>query len=74
MAASGSIVEGPLAAAEALNAVALPGAEAGYMFMMEILGNNATPLIFGSLGLSATAIAEGLAMYQATMDLAGSRR
>lgn len=74
MAASGAIVEGPLAAAAALNAVALPSAEAGYTFMMEILGNNATPLIFASLGLSATAIAEGLAMYQAVMAITGNRR
>ena len=36
------------------------------MFTMEILGNNATPLIFGSLALSAAAITEELAMYEAT--------
>jgi len=71
MSASGSIVDAPLAAAAALNAVAIPSAEAGYMFMMQILGNNATPLIFGSLALSATAIAEGLAMYEATSLAAG---
>ncbi len=41
------------------------------MFMMEILGNNATPLIFGSLALSATAIAEGLAIYEVTSLAAG---
>ncbi|UPG95838.1 hypothetical protein [Luteibacter aegosomatissinici] len=66
MAASGSIVDTPLAAANALNAVALPEAEAGYTFMMEILGNQATPLIFGSLVLSAGAIIEGLAAYETT--------
>jgi len=71
MAATGSIVDVPLAAAVALNAVAIPSAEAGYMFMMEILGNNATPLIFGSLALSAAAITEGLAMYEATSLAAG---
>ena len=71
MAATGSIVDAPLAAAAALNAVAIPSAEAGYMFMMEILGNNATPLIFGSLALSAAAITEGLAMYEATSLAAG---
>jgi len=41
------------------------------MFTMEILGNNATPLIFGSLALSAAAITEGLAMYEATSLAAG---
>lgn len=66
MAATGSIVERPLAAAAALNATALPMAKAGYTFMMEILGSNATPLIFGSLALSTTAIIEGLVAYQAT--------
>jgi len=71
MAATGSIVDAPLAAAAALNAVTIPSAEAGYMFMMEILGNNATPLIFGSLALSAAAITEGLAMYEATSLAAG---
>jgi hypothetical protein len=71
MAASGSIVDGPLATVAALNATALPSAEAGYVFMMQILGSNATPLIFGSLALSAAAIAEGLAMYQLTTDTAG---
>lgn len=71
MAASGSIVDVPLAAAAALNATALPGAEAGYTFMMEILGNEATPLIFGSLALSAEAIVEGLAMYAATAAKSG---
>lgn len=74
MAASGSIVEKPLAAAAALNAVALPEAEAGYAFMMEILGNDATPLIFGSLALSATAIVEGLTMYESVAVLAAGRR
>lgn len=65
MAASGTIVDAPLAAVATLNATALPEAEAGYSFMMEILGNNATPLIFASLALSATAITEGLVMYEA---------
>ncbi|GLQ98833.1 hypothetical protein [Dyella mobilis] len=69
MAATGSIVEIPQAAAAALNAVAIPSAEAGYTFMMQILGNEATPLIFGSLALSAAAIVEGLAMYEATTAL-----
>jgi len=73
VAASGSIVEKPLAAAAALNATALPEAEAGYILMMEILGNGATPLIFGSLALSAAAIAEGLAMYESVAALAARR-
>lgn len=70
MAATGSIVTIPLAAADALNATAIPGAQAGYTFMMEILGNEATPLIVGSLALSGTAIVEGLAAYEAVTALA----
>ncbi|MBB1087040.1 hypothetical protein H4F99_00905 [Lysobacter sp. SG-8] len=69
MAATGAIVERPLATAAALNATALPMAEAGYTFMVEILGNDTTPLIVGSLALSATAILEGLAAYEATAAL-----
>jgi hypothetical protein len=72
MAATGSIVEIPQAAVAALNAVAIPSAEAGYTFMMEILGSNATPLIFGSLALSVDAIVEGLVAYEATAALAGA--
>jgi len=72
MAATGSIVEIHQATVAALNAVAIPSAEAGYTFMMEILGNNATPLIFGSLALSTGAIVEGLVAYEATVALAGS--
>jgi hypothetical protein len=74
MAATGSIVEIPQAAAAALNAIAIPSAEAGYTFMMEILGSNATPLIFGSLALSTVAIGEGLAAYEATTALAGTTK
>jgi hypothetical protein len=70
VAASGAIVDGPLAAVAALNATAIPSAHAGYTFMIEILGNNATPLIFGSLALSAAAITDGLAMYQAVSAFA----
>ena len=72
MAATGSIVEIPQAAIAALNAIAIPSAEAGYTFMMEILGSNATPLIFGSLALSAGAIVEGLVAYEVTAALAGA--
>ncbi|MBB5357492.1 hypothetical protein HDE76_000674 [Rhodanobacter sp. ANJX3] len=70
MAATGSIVTAPLAAADALNATAIPSAEAGYTFMMQILGNEATPLIFASLALSGTAIVEGLFAYEAVTALA----
>lgn len=70
MAASGAIVDEPLAAAAALNATALPMAKAGYAFMMDILGNDAAPLIFGSLALSASAITEGLVAYQVTQAAA----
>lgn len=71
MAATGRIVTAPLAAADALNATAIPSAEAGYTFMMQILGNEATPLIFGSLALSSAAIVEGLVAYEAVTILAG---
>lgn len=74
MAASGSIVETPLAAATALNAVAIPEAEAGYTFMVEILGNQATPLIFGSLALSAVAIVGGLTAYETTVAAAAATK
>lgn len=70
MAATGSIVTAPLAAAATLNATAIPNAEAAYTFMMEILGNQATPLIVGSLALSGVAIVEGLVAYEAVTALA----
>lgn len=70
MAATGSIVTVPLAAADALNATAIPNAEAAYAFMMEILGNQATPLIVGSLALTGVAIVEGLVAYEAVTVLA----
>lgn len=69
MSASGRIVDMPLAAANALNASALPNAEAAYRLMMQILQEGQQPLIFGSLALSAAAITEGLASYAATMAL-----
>lgn len=67
MPATGLIVQGPLAAAEAVNAVALPSAQAGYEFMSQILGDNQAPLILASLPLSAAAIAEGLLAYEASL-------
>jgi hypothetical protein len=70
MAASGAIVDRPLAAAMALNAEMLPMAKAGYAFMAQILGEQATPLIFPSLALSAVAITEGLMAYQITQAAA----
>jgi hypothetical protein len=71
MAASGSIIDTPLAAATALNAAMIPQAEAGYLFMIEILGNQVTPLIAGSLALSAAAIVEGLTAYEVATAGAG---
>ncbi|SDE41815.1 hypothetical protein SAMN05192589_11717 [Paracidovorax valerianellae] len=67
MAASGAIVDKPLSAVAALNAVALPSAEASYALMVEVLQNDASPLIFGSLVLSAGAIIRGLDAYEATV-------
>lgn len=66
MAASGSIVEKPLAAVAARNAKSLPMAEAGYVFMVRVLGDHAVPLIFPSLALSAAAVGEGLDTYEST--------
>ena len=67
MAATGSIVEGPLAAVALLNATALPSAQAGYELMSQILGENQAPLIIASLPLSALAIVEGLGAYEASL-------
>ncbi|GKT01629.1 hypothetical protein AVKW3434_19590 [Acidovorax sp. SUPP3434] len=71
MAASGAIVDAPLSAVAALNAVALPSAEASYTLMVEVLESDPSPLIFGSLALSASAIIRGLNAYEAT-TVAGS--
>lgn len=71
MAATGSIVEVPLAAVALLNGTALPSARAGYALMTRILGDNEAPLIFASLPLSAAAIVEGLAAYE--LSLAAGR-
>lgn len=67
MATSGAIVDVPLSAVAALNAVALPSAEASYALMVEVLKSDPSPLIFGSLALSASAIIRGLNAYEATM-------
>jgi len=67
VAATGSIVDGPLAAAALVNAAALPAARLGYSLMSQILGDNQSPLILASLPLSATAIAEGLLAYEASL-------
>lgn len=74
MAASGSIVEKPLAAVAARNATSLPMAKAGYAFMVRILDDHATPLIFPSLALSAAAVMDGLGTYQATRAARPERR
>ncbi|HEX7340261.1 MAG TPA: hypothetical protein VF271_10070 [Rhodanobacteraceae bacterium] len=66
MAATGNIVTSPLDAANAVNAMAIPMARAGYAFMQQILGEGATPLIFPSLALSAGAISAGLTAYVTT--------
>lgn len=67
MTATGSMIDEAMAAVETINAVAVPSAKTAYQLMVEILGNNAQPLIFASLPLSAAAIGEGLAAYQATL-------
>lgn len=67
MTATGLIVQAPLAAVDAVNAVALPSAQAGYELMTQILGDNQAPLILASLPLSAAAIAEGLLAYEASL-------
>ncbi|MEO6278182.1 hypothetical protein [Roseateles sp.] len=67
MAATGSIVEGPLATAALANAVALPSARTAYQLMSQILGDNTAPLILASLPLSATAIGDGLLAYEASL-------
>ena len=76
MAASGAIVDLPLAAVAALNAVSLPGARMSYALMVQILRDDEAPLIFASLPISAAAITAGLAAYEASMAagvLAGER-
>jgi hypothetical protein len=67
VAATGAIVQQPLAAAAALNASALPAARAGYQLMVQMLGQNQGALIFASLPLSATAISQGLLAYEACL-------
>ncbi|MBV6812415.1 hypothetical protein ACE15N_05915 [Xanthomonas campestris pv. passiflorae] len=66
MTAKGSIVTAPLAAAAALNAAAIPSAQAAYALMTQVLQDEPSPLIFGSLALSAGAIVLGLEAYEAT--------
>ncbi|MBO9855059.1 hypothetical protein J7361_20725 [Xanthomonas phaseoli pv. dieffenbachiae] len=63
MTAKGSIVTAPLAAAAALNATAIPSAQAAYALMTQVLQDEPSPLIFGSLALSAGAIVLGLEAY-----------
>ena len=60
MAATGSIIKGPLAAAALVNASALPSARTAYELMSQILGENQSPLILASLPLTSAAIGEGL--------------
>ena len=67
MAATGVIVDGPLAAVALVNATALPGARMGYELMSQILGQNQAPLILASLPLSAAAIGAGLLAYEASL-------
>jgi len=67
VAASGAMIDLPMAAVAAVNGVALPSAKTAYTLMREILQNDAQPLIFASLPLSAAAIVEGLAAYEATL-------
>lgn len=56
-----------MAAVALVNGVALTSAEASYPLMTQILKDNAFPLIFASLPISAAAIGEGLLAYEATL-------
>jgi hypothetical protein len=71
VAASGGIVDAPMAAVALVNSTALPSAAVSYQLMSQILKDNAFPLIFVALPISASAIGEGLLAYEAT--LANSR-
>lgn len=70
MTATGAIIQGPLAAAALVNAVALPSAQAAYTLMTQILGDNQAPLVLAALPLSLAAVGEGLATFEASL-LAG---
>jgi hypothetical protein len=72
VAASGAIVDVPLAAVSALNAVALQSAQASYALMEQILTNNEAPLIFTSLPISAAAITAGLVAFETTLAAAAA--
>lgn len=67
MAATGSIIDGPLAAVALVNATSLASAEASYALMNRILGDQQSPLILASLPISAAAIGEGLLAYEASL-------
>lgn len=74
MAATGSIVQAPLAAVAALNATSLAQARLGYALMVKILGDNQAPSIFASLPLSASAITEGLVAYELSIAAGAATR
>lgn len=67
MAVSGSIIEKSMASVEQVNTVSIQRAETSYELMYKILQDNAAPLIFASLPISAAAIVAGLASYEATL-------
>lgn len=67
MAANGSMIEGAMASVELVNTVSITSAKTSYELMCKILQDNAAPLIFASLPISAAAIVAGLASYEATL-------
>lgn len=69
MAATGALVDGPLAAVALVNAQSLPSAQLAYRLMNQMLGEQQFPLILASLRLSLTAVAEGLLAYEASLAL-----
>ncbi|RTL24394.1 MAG: hypothetical protein EKK52_01290 [Burkholderiales bacterium] len=69
MAATGALVDGPLAAVALVNAQSLPSAQLAYRLMNQMLGEQQFPLILASLPLSLTAVAEGLLAYEASLAL-----
>ncbi|GKT26508.1 hypothetical protein [Acidovorax sp. SUPP3334] len=74
MGASGAIVDAPLSAVAALNGISLPSAESSYALMVKVLQNNASPLIFESMALSASAITRGLVAYETTIAVGHAQR
>lgn len=67
MAATGNMIDVPLARVDEVNTASLTAARTGYVLMSQILGDDQAPLILASLPVSATAIIGGLAAYELTL-------